>query len=101
MRVTAFEFLKSEQLEQFVNARLDVGTLPFFDLEAEGDVFEYIHVLEQRVILEHEPDVALLNREVVDALAANVDVAVGRHFQAGDHAEHGRFAAAAGSEQRQ
>src|SRR6185503_8556510 len=68
---------------------------------AEGDVLEYIHVLEQRVILKDKADVALLDGEVVDALAANVDVAVGRHFQAGNHAEHGRFAAAAGSEQRQ
>src|SRR5205814_5523529 len=93
--------LQAEQLKQFVNARLDVGPLPFLDLEAKGDVLEYIHVFEQRVILKDKADVALLDGELVDALAANEDVSLGRHFQAGNHAEHGRFAAAAGTKQRQ
>ena len=58
-----------------------------------------VHVLEQRVVLEHEPDVAALNGDIVDAVAANEDVAAGGHFQAGDHAQDGRLAAAAGPEQ--
>src|SRR5205823_4796717 len=89
VRVASFQFLEAEQLEQFVNARLDVGPLPFLDLEAKGDVLEYIHVFEQRVILKDKADVALLDGELVDALAANEDVSLGRHFQAGNHAEHG------------
>ena len=55
---------------------------------------------EQRVILEHEADVALLHGDVVDALAADENVAGGGHFQPGDHAQHGGLAAAAGPEQR-
>src|SRR6185312_14830492 len=51
-------------------------------------------------ILEDEANVALLDGEIVDALAANMDVALGRHFQSGDHAEHCCLATAAGAEQR-
>jgi hypothetical protein len=57
------------------------------------------HRLEQGVVLEDEADVAPLDGEIVDALAADVDVAGGGHFQAGDHAEHGGLAAAAGAEE--
>ena len=77
VRVALFEFREAEQLEQFAHARLDVGSFPFLDLEAESDVLEHVHGLEQGVILEHEPDVALLDGEVIDALAANEDVALG------------------------
>ena len=62
-------------------------------------LLEDVHVLEQRVVLEHEPDVAALNGDVVDAVAANEDVAAGGRLQAGDHAQDGRFAPAAGAEQ--
>ena len=58
-----------------------------------------VHVLEQGVILEDETDVALLDRRLVDAVAADEDVAGGGHFQAGDHAQDGGLAAAAGTEQ--
>src|SRR5207302_9560858 len=46
-------------------------------------------------------NVALLDGEIIDALAADVNVSFGRHFQTGDHAQDGGFAAAAGPEQRE
>ena len=51
-------------------------------------------------MLKDKTDVALLDGNIVDPLAANEDVAFGRHFQAGDHAQHGRLAAAARAQQR-
>ena len=49
----------------------------------------------ERVELEDHGDVALLRRELVHALAGDDDVARGRAFQAGDHAQ-GRGLATAG-----
>src|SRR3954465_11024095 len=99
MGETFLETLQTEQGEQFVNASPDISALPFLDFEAEGNVLEHVHALEQSVALEDEADIALLHGQVVDALAADENIAGSRHFQAGDHPEHGSFAAAAGSQQ--
>ena len=45
VRVTLFQAFQAEQFQQFRDARLDVGPLPFLDLQAEGDVLEHVHVL--------------------------------------------------------
>jgi len=69
------------------------------DFEAEGDVVKGGHVFEQGVVLEDEADVALLDGDAVDLEAADEDAAAGGSFQAGDEAQDGGFAAAAGAEQ--
>ena len=48
----------------------------------------------QRVALEHHGDVAILGRQVVDARVADADLAGTDGFEAGDHAQHRRLAAA-------
>src|SRR6266567_60878 len=97
--VAPFQAFQSKQVQQFGYSGFDIRSLPFLDLQAEGDVFEHGHVLEQGVVLEDEPDVALLHGQIINALAANEHVTGGRHFQTGDHTQHRRLAAAAGSEQ--
>src|SRR4030095_8258519 len=77
----------------------EVRLFPFFYLKAERDVLEHIHGFEQRVVLEDETDVPLLHRKVIDLSAANVDLALGRHFQARNHSQHGSFASATGTQQ--
>ena len=90
-----------QQLEELRHTRRNVEPPPAFDAQSEGDVLEHVHGLEQRVALEDEANVALLHGHVVDALAADKDVALGRHLQAGDHAQDGRLAAPTGTQQRQ
>ena len=50
--------------------------------------------------MEHKADVSLLDGEIVDAQAADEDIARGGHLQSGDHAQHRRLAPAAGPQQR-
>ena len=99
MGVSLVQSLQSEQFEQFIHTRLDIGPLPLFYFQPERDVFEHVHAFEQRVVLEYEPNVPLPDGQIVDPLAADENVAAGGHFQAGDHAKDGCFAAAARTEE--
>ena len=99
MRKTFLQSAQPKQRDEFRHARFSIGLLPLLDLETERDVLRYAHALEQRVALEYEPDVALLHGNVVHALTANKNVAIRRHFETGDHAQHRRLAATAWSEQ--
>src|SRR5439155_455053 len=65
------------------------------DLEAELDVLVEGHVLEERVVLEHEADVALLRRELVDAPAVEEDPPAVERREAGDEAKDRRLPAPA------
>jgi len=67
--------------------------------QAEGDVVEHAHVAEQRVVLEHETDVAIAHVMAGHVLAMEHDAAVVRGFQAGDDAQQGGLAAAGRTEQ--
>jgi len=86
----------AEALEQVVDA----------PPAAEGDVGSDGHVREQRVLLEHEADGALLRRQVDAVVGVEPDVIVARDppglwaAQAGHGAQHGRLAGARGSDQR-
>ncbi len=100
VRMPLFQALEAEKFEQFLDTRFAIFALPVFDFQAEGDVIEDGHALEEGVVLEHEPDVALLHGHIVDLLAMDEDVAFGGRFQTGDHAQNGGLAAAAGAEQR-
>ena len=52
----------------------------------------------KRIILEHHCDVAILGMDVVDALAADIDLALGDRFESCDHSEERGLAAARGAE---
>ena len=53
-----------------------------------------VHVRVEREHLEHEGDVALRRALEGDVLAVEQDAPVGRQFEAGDHAQRRRLAAA-------
>jgi hypothetical protein len=99
VRQTASETLEPEELEQFVHAGLDFSRRGLSDLETEGDVVEHAHRLEERIALEHEADVALLDGHIVDAFTADEQVSGGGNLQPCDHAQHGGLAATARSKQ--
>jgi hypothetical protein len=92
-------------LDAFIYLGLDaprlghVGDLPrqagkHAQFQTERHVLVNAHVRVQRVVLEHHGDVAVARRHVVDDPVADEDLAAGRLFQARDHAQGGRFAAA-------
>ena len=69
-------------------------------LQAEADVAAHGHVREQRVVLEHHAEAALLGRSASMRLLVEPDAAAGHRQQAGDAVERRRLAAARRAEQR-
>ena len=59
-----------------------------------ADVLAHGHVREQRDVLEHHGDVALLRGQRRHVGVAEPDAARGRRLESGDHPERGRLAAA-------
>ena len=72
------ELREVHELEQLVHPVLDLGLGTLADLQAEGDVLGHRHVLEDRVVLEHEADVALLRRQLGGVGALDADRAPSR-----------------------
>ena len=70
-------------------------------VQREGDVLLDRQVREQRVVLEHHADVALVRRLVGRQLAADPDLACRRLDQPGDDHQQRGLARARGPEQRQ
>ena len=62
-RVAVLEAVQPDDLEQLVDAALDLGLGPLADRQAERDVVAHRHVLERRVVLEDEADAALLRED--------------------------------------
>jgi len=60
--------------------------------QAEGDVLEDRHVAEERVVLEHETDVALAHVGAGAVFAVEEHMAAVGHFQPGDDAQQRRLA---------
>ena len=77
--------------------RLCLGDLAHF--QAEGYVVEHRHMGEKGVALEHEAEVALVQRHVGDVPAVEEDAALVGLREAGDQAEGGGFSAAGGAQQ--
>ena len=67
--------------------------------QAVPDVPGDVHVGEEGVVLEDGVDVALVGRDAGDRLAGEEDLALGRLFEARDHPERRRLAAARRSEE--
>ena len=70
-------------------------------LEPVRDVVEHRHVREQRVGLEDRVDVALVRGDADGGAAADLDLALGRLVEAGDHPQRRGLAAAGRAEQRE
>ncbi len=69
--------------------------------EAEGEVAPDRQVGIERAVLEDHGDVALAGRQTVQHLPVQDDAAAAGRFQAGDHPQDGRLAAARGAHQHQ
>ena len=69
-----------------------LGGLP--QLQAERHVLKNGHVRIQSVVLEHHGDIAVLRGNIIYQTVADVQLAFGNLFQAGDHTQRGRFTAA-------
>ena len=61
-RIAVRELVDLDQPEQLAHLALDLVLGTLADRQPEGDVVEDGHVLERRVVLEHEADAALLGR---------------------------------------
>ncbi len=72
-RVALGEAAEADDLEQLVDALVGLLLGRLADLQPEADVVVHGHVLERRVVLEDEPDPALLRRDVRDVLAEDRD----------------------------
>lgn len=97
--VAFFHAAELDEVEEFIDA---VGDFPggvFADAEAEGDVFEDGHVLEEGVMLEDEADVAVAGGAFGGVFAFENDGTLVGGFEAGDDAEEGGFAGAGGTEE--
>ena len=66
-----------------------------------GHVLEHGQVREQRVVLEHEADIAPVRGQVGDIFRTEQDATTVRLLEAGDHAQRGGLAASRRSEQGQ
>ena len=88
-----------ENARRIVDALLDLVLGELAQLQPERHVLERRHVRVKRVILKHHGDVAVFRRQVVDDLAADIDVARGDFLEARDHAQRGRLAAARWADQ--
>src|SRR6185369_6447713 len=69
------EMREIEDTRRLADLRSDLFSRLSAQLQAEAHVVAYVEVRVQRVALKHHRDVALARLEVVDALAADVDVA--------------------------
>ena len=99
LRLAAEVGLQVEQLGGLEDALGAVLLADAGDLEREAHVLGDGHVRVQRVVLEDHRDVAILRRDVRDVAIADQDAAVVDLFEAGEHAQSGRLAAAGGSDQ--
>ena len=68
--------------------------------QPERHVLEHGHVAEQRVVLEHEADVALADAARQRVVAVEQHLSLVRPFEAGDDAQQRRLAGARRAEQR-
>ena len=90
-----------DEVERFLHPRVPLRLRHAVDLEPVGDVVCHRHMREHGIGLEHHIHGAAVRRDFAHVLAVNIDVALGRHFEAGEHAQQGRLAAARRPEQRE
>jgi hypothetical protein len=90
-----------DHAEGALDLRLDLGLRHLPHLQRKGEVLLDRHMREQRIILKHHADIALVRRDMVDRLAVEEDAAMGRHFEPGQHHQGGGLARAGGAKQRQ
>src|SRR4029453_300432 len=94
---------KSPELHQpqhLVHSAGDLGPGPVAVLQPIRDVLGHCHVGEECVVLKQQADIALIGALTGHGLAGDFDDAFIRRLEAGNEAQSGGLAAAAGAEQR-
>ena len=99
LRLTGEQVLDVQDLGRFLDAAVDLRLGGLAQLQTKGHVVVDGHVGIQSVVLENHRDVAILGCNIVDQLVADVELAVGNLFQAGDHAQRGGLTATRRSDQ--
>jgi hypothetical protein len=94
------EGLQVHEAQQLAHPLADLLLRPVADLHAERDVARDRQVLERRVVLEHEADVALLRRQLGGVDAFDLHGSLVGELEAGDDPQQRRLAAAARAQQR-
>ena len=97
--IAVLKAAQTNQLEHFCGFALDVYAVQLFDVQTECNILRNIQVWEQRITLEYGVDLALIRRNIVQALAVEEYIAGIRLLKATDDAQCGRFAAAGRTEQ--
>ena len=85
---------QGHQRQGLLGARQALGPGDALDLQAVGDVVQHAHVGEQRVVLEHRVDVALVGRQAGGLRPVDADGAGRRLLEAGDQPQAGGLARA-------
>src|SRR5438876_11200525 len=70
-------------------------------LQSKADVFPYVEVRKQRIVLKHHAEAPLRGRHRRDVLARHRDPAAIGRFEAGQETQHGRLTASRRPQQRQ
>ena len=91
-RATTAKGAHLHHVERALHLRLDIGLAHFPHFQRKGEIFGHRHMREKGVVLEHHTDAALMRRDVVDRLAVQANVAMGRGFKTGEHHKAGCFA---------
>ena len=78
-----------QNLGSMTHRAVDLGGVDLGQLKTKSHVVVQVHVRVQRVRLKHHGNAALGRWDVVDAPAANGEVAPGNFFQPGDGAQQG------------
>src|SRR5205823_14568557 len=99
-RITPCEPLQLDELEELVDALVDLPTRTAAHLHSERDVLAYGHVLEGGVVLKDEADAALLRRPSRHVLVVQHHRAGVGTLESRDYAQQRRLAAATRAEQR-
>ena len=99
VRPAIFNAGEPHEREGLGDPALQVGLGDAPHTQAISDIVRDAHVREQRIVLEHHPDLALVGRDFVDALAVDLDLAVVDHKKSGDQIEQCGLAAPRRSEQ--
>ena len=93
------ECFQADEVERLHDAGFDLWLGDLAHAQAIGDVVEHVEVREEAVGLEDGRRGALVGRQEGDIHAADADLATGGQFEAADHAQHRRLAAARRPEQ--
>jgi len=100
MRHLPFEAREPHQGEDLAHRNRDVRSLLALHPEPIGNVLEDGQMREQRIVLEHEADAAVIGLDAGDVPIADEDASRRRLLEACDHAKRRGLAATRWSEQR-